>query len=488
MTNNLHINTTGPQTYHYRWAHEHSLGPAYLGQFDKAGHYGGKAYTPRQFALARSLGLKKYTPRQIALTKGLGLPWATKPSDARNWHNHAEPVHTLPTDNQQCFKCCKEGHIACYCPLKKRIKTKEQDRDAEYGRLAPTQNEPPTVLERLVHAVKKVADTEEQKEQLFELIIKKGIFSVKELATLSRTLHLRTVYRFNSANKLELLTKIRSYKGTSTEPALVDSGAMENFIDRNLVERLRLGTRLLERPIKVRNIDGTFNTTGEITHYINLMMCHADKKVKERFYVTGLSGIELILGYPWLRDFNPHIDWPTNTIPEPPVEIKTLLQDKIAQYTKSRPTTPHKVDPVDLAIRATITEPTPTFPEELMQATKKAVAGVTKEQIHALILEAAMPQVHLCNATPKKQDPSPSTPMEQQQAEDLSTTTAPKEKTTKEQVPERYHNFLDIFEKPVAGQLPLHRERSDSYPMPPALSLARPTHCLAWNRCSKTNT
>jgi hypothetical protein len=40
-----------------------------------------------------------------------------------------------------------------------------------------------TVLERLVHAVKRVADTEEQKERLFELIIKKGIFSVKELAT-----------------------------------------------------------------------------------------------------------------------------------------------------------------------------------------------------------------------------------------------------------------------------------------------------------------
>jgi len=177
---------------------------------------------------------------------------------------------------------------------------------------------------------------------------------------------------------------------------LVDSGAMENFIDHNLVKCLRLGTRLLERPIKLRNIDGTFNTTGKMTHYIDLMMCRADKKVKERFYITGLSGIELILGYPWLRDFNPHVDWLTNTIPGPPVKIKTLLQDKIAQYTSNRPTMPPNVDPVDLVVRATITEETPTFPEKLVQATKKAVAGMTKEQIHALILEAAMPQVHLC--------------------------------------------------------------------------------------------
>jgi hypothetical protein len=109
------------------------------------------------------------------------------------------------------------------------------------------------------------------------------------------------------------------------ELALVDSGAMENFVDRNLVEWLRLGTRLLEHPIKLRNIDGTFNTTSEITHYIDLIMCRTDKKVKERFYVTGLSRIELILGYPWLQDFNPQVDWPTNTIPGPPVEIKTLL-------------------------------------------------------------------------------------------------------------------------------------------------------------------
>jgi hypothetical protein len=313
-------------------------------------------------------------------------------------------------------------------------------------------------LERLVHAVKKVANTEEQKERLFELIIKKGIFSVKELATLSRTLHLRAVYRFNSANKLELPTKIRLHKGTTMEPALVDSGAMENFVDCNLVERLRLGTRLLKHPIKLRNIDGTFNTTGEITHYIDLMMCRANKKVKEHFYVTGLSGIELILGYPWLRDFNPHVDWPMNTIPGPPVEIKTLLQDKIAQYTRSHPTTPPKVDPVDLSIRATITETTPTFPEELVKATKKAVASMTKEQVHALIFEATMPQVHLRKATPKKQDLPPTTPMEQQQVEDLSTTTTPKEKTTEEQVPGRYHDFLDIFAKPVAGQLPPHRE------------------------------
>jgi hypothetical protein len=34
----------------------------------------------------------------------------------------------------------------------------------------------------------------------------------------------------------------------------------------------------------------------------------------------------------------------------------------------------------------------------------------------------------------------------------------PKEQTTEEQVPECYHKYLDIFAKPVKGQLPPHRE------------------------------
>ena len=121
-TNHLHIDTTGLQTYHYQWAHEHPLGPTYLRRFDKAGHYGGKTYTLCQFALAKSLGIKKYTPQQLMLARGLGLIWANKPSDSGNWCSKVEPVYTLPTNNQQCFKCHKEGHIACYCPLKNRTK------------------------------------------------------------------------------------------------------------------------------------------------------------------------------------------------------------------------------------------------------------------------------------------------------------------------------------------------------------------------------
>jgi hypothetical protein len=54
------------------------------------------------------------------------------------------------------------------------------------------------------------------------------------------------------------------------EKALVDSGAMENFIDEKTWERLRIGCKVLDKPTKVYNIDGTENKKGEVTHYCHL--------------------------------------------------------------------------------------------------------------------------------------------------------------------------------------------------------------------------
>ena len=163
---------------------------------------------------------------------------------------------------------------------------------------------------------------------------------------------------------------------------------------------MKLGTRRLEQPIKLRNIDGTFNQTGQITHYLDLLVAHRNKTIKERFYVTGLSGVELILGYPWLRDFNPQIDWPTNKLLEPEVWLSTLLH---ARHPHLRSLLKHKE----------------------MEINQKELTA-----------QRAEPK-------PTKDQPPPE---------------QPKELPTEDQVPEPYHKYLDIFAKPVTGQLPLHHE------------------------------
>ena len=52
--------------------------------------------------------------------------------------------------------------------------------------------------------------------------------------------------------------------------SLVDSGATDNFIHRQFVRRMKLGTVKLDKPKKLKNVDDTMNKSGEITHCIYL--------------------------------------------------------------------------------------------------------------------------------------------------------------------------------------------------------------------------
>jgi hypothetical protein len=46
-----------------------------------------------------------------------------------------------------------------------------------------------------------------------------------------------------------------------------------------------------------------------LTHYCLLQVKKGDKNLLQRFYITSLGADHTILGYLWLRDFNPNIDW-----------------------------------------------------------------------------------------------------------------------------------------------------------------------------------
>jgi len=96
------------------------------------------------------------------------------------------------------------------------------------------------------------------------------------------------MYIFRSDNQLEILITLSSFKGTAEEIALVDSGTTKNFIDRETIKKLKLGTKKLETPVGLQNIDGTFNKSGQITHYLNLLISCRTKKNSECFYVTNL--------------------------------------------------------------------------------------------------------------------------------------------------------------------------------------------------------
>ena len=61
-----------------------------------------------------------------------------------------------------------------------------------------------------------------------------------------------------------------SETATVDTQALIDSGTAGEFIDQNYVRKLGIKQTALQEPIKVLNVDGTWNKQGIITHYMEL--------------------------------------------------------------------------------------------------------------------------------------------------------------------------------------------------------------------------
>ncbi len=57
----------------------------------------------------------------------------------------------------------------------------------------------------------------------------------------------------------------------------------------------------LEQPIKVRNVDGTLNKTGMITHQTELTVTINKRIRKHQFLITGLGKQKIILGLPMVH-------------------------------------------------------------------------------------------------------------------------------------------------------------------------------------------
>ena len=55
--------------------------------------------------------------------------------------------------------------------------------------------------------------------------------------------------------------------GMAKEYTLLDSGATETFMDKQMVKRLRIGKRAMKVLRRVFNVNRTENKCGTLTHY-----------------------------------------------------------------------------------------------------------------------------------------------------------------------------------------------------------------------------
>jgi len=107
--------------------------------------------------------------------------------------------------------------------------------------------------------------------------------------------------------------KIDTHEGVVIK-VLLDSGTTGMFMDRQTIARHGFKLQKLERPLVVRNVDGTNNSGGAITHQVECNVFYKDHMERMRMNVCDLGKTEVILGMPWLAAHNPEINWETGEV------------------------------------------------------------------------------------------------------------------------------------------------------------------------------
>jgi len=107
--------------------------------------------------------------------------------------------------------------------------------------------------------------------------------------------------------------KIDTHEGVMIK-ALLDSGTTGMFMDRQTAARHGFKLQKLERPLMVKNVDGTVNSRGAITHQVECNMFYKGHVERMRMDVCDLGKTEVILGMPWLAAHNPEINWETGEV------------------------------------------------------------------------------------------------------------------------------------------------------------------------------
>jgi hypothetical protein len=113
--------------------------------------------------------------------------------------------------------------------------------------------------------------------------------------------------------------------------ALIDCGATGCFIDIEWAKLNNIPTRPLTKPIPVYNVDGTTNDAGMIMDIADVILHYEKHSERTQLAITRLGKQSLILGYNWLHNHNPEINWQTKDVKMSrcPVQCSTCrVEDK----------------------------------------------------------------------------------------------------------------------------------------------------------------
>jgi len=109
------------------------------------------------------------------------------------------------------------------------------------------------------------------------------------------------------------LERIDTQEGITVE-ALLDSGATGLVMSSEFAKKQGFKLKKLERPMNVRNVDGSLNKEEPIENTVEVNIYYQEHRERTEIDVIGGQKWMVILGMTWLVRHNPEIDWRTGEV------------------------------------------------------------------------------------------------------------------------------------------------------------------------------
>ena len=109
------------------------------------------------------------------------------------------------------------------------------------------------------------------------------------------------------------LERIDTQEGVTVE-VLLDSGVTGLVMSSEFARKQGFKLKRLERPMQVRNVDGSFNKEGPIENTVEMNIYYQGHRERMEINVIGGQKWTVILEMLWLARHNPEIDWKTGEV------------------------------------------------------------------------------------------------------------------------------------------------------------------------------
>ena len=103
------------------------------------------------------------------------------------------------------------------------------------------------------------------------------------------------------------IEKVDIYKDMTVK-VLLDSGITEIFMNKKIAAKHGFKLQKLNKPVMVRNVDGTNNSVGAIMHQVEVNVYYKSHVKRIKMDVCDLRRTNIILDMPWLQAHNPKIN------------------------------------------------------------------------------------------------------------------------------------------------------------------------------------